>query len=194
MAGQVNVPSDVSNASATQPPTSLTGSVPSKPVTGPNDQPAIGVSSNLEPSPALPSVSCISQFAPNFIPQPVQPRGPYRKTQSAAGAPRRRGKKQAAAIPALPNTMAGASLSSNMNLQTNHIDSSTSKAVVVTITKENIVNQATDITSEQLHQKPDGIAGQGLDSTKSTDNSNQGKETVSLSTCVSTVGPQGKYR
>ncbi|XP_038899000.1 LOW QUALITY PROTEIN: chromatin structure-remodeling complex protein SYD [Benincasa hispida] len=192
VAGQVNVPSDVvSNASATQPPTSFPGSAPSKPVSGPNDQPAIVVSSNLEPTPALPSVSSISQVAPNFIPQPVRPRGPYRKTQSAAGAPRRRGKKQTAATPELPNTTAGASLSLNMNLQKNHIDSSSNNAVVVNTTIENIANQATDIISEQLRQKPDGITGQSLESPKSTDNSNQGKETVSLSTCVNTVGQGG---
>ncbi|XP_008438779.2 chromatin structure-remodeling complex protein SYD isoform X1 [Cucumis melo] len=186
VAGQVNVASDVgSNASPTQPPTSFPGSASSKPITGPNDQPAIGVSSNLEPSAAMPSVSSISQIAPNLIPKPVQPRGPYRKTQNAAGAPRRRGKKQAGATPALPNTMAAASLSSNINLQKNHMDSSSSKAVVVS-PKENIVNQATNIISEQLHR----ITGQGLESSKSTDNSNQGKETVSLSTCVSTVGSQ----
>lgn len=193
VASQVNVASDiVSTASATQPPTYLPGSAP-KPVTGPNDQPAVGVSSNLEPSPALPPMASLSQFAPHFNPQPVQPRGLSRKTQSAAGAPRRRGKKQAAAAPALPNAMGGASLSSNANLQTNHIDSSSSKAVVVTTTQVNTVNQATNIISEKLNQQPDGITVQGLESTKPADNPNQGKETVSLSSCGSTKGPQGKY-
>ncbi|XP_022955377.1 chromatin structure-remodeling complex protein SYD-like isoform X1 [Cucurbita moschata] len=184
VAGQVNVANDiVSNASATQLPTHLPGSAPSKPVTGPNDQPTIGVSSNLEPSPALPSVDSISQFAPHSN---SQPRGQNRKTQNAAGAPRRRGKKQAAATPALPNTVAGSSLSSNEAA----VDSS-KKAAVVTTTKEDTVSQVTNIISEELTQKPDGITIQDVESTKPTNNSNQGKETVSLSTSGSTVGPQG---
>ncbi|XP_022973744.1 chromatin structure-remodeling complex protein SYD-like isoform X2 [Cucurbita maxima] len=131
VASQVNVASDIiSNASATQLPSGLPGSGPSKPVTGPNDQPAV---------------------------EPVQPRGQSRKTRSAAGAPRRRGKKQVVAA-ALPNTMAGASLSSNADLQMNHIDSSLST-----------VNQ-----EDKLENKP-----------------NKSKETISLSTCGSTMEPQG---
>ncbi|XP_022939074.1 chromatin structure-remodeling complex protein SYD-like isoform X3 [Cucurbita moschata] len=122
VASQVNVASDI--------PSSLPGSGPSKPVTGPNDQPAV---------------------------EPVQPRGQSRKTQSAAGAPRRRGKKQVVAA-SLPNTMAGASLSSNANLQMNHIDSSLS-----TVNQED----------------------------KLEDNPNKSKETISLSTCGSTMEPQG---
>ncbi|KAG7018651.1 Chromatin structure-remodeling complex protein SYD, partial [Cucurbita argyrosperma subsp. argyrosperma] len=185
VAGQVNVANDiVSNASATQLPTHLPGSAPSKPVTGPNDQPTIGVSSNLEPSPALPSVDSISQFAPHSN---SQPRGQNRKTQNAAGAPRRRGKKQAAATPALPNTVTGSSLSSNEAA----VHSSSKKAAVVTTTKEDTVSQVTNIISEELTQKPDGITIQDVESTKPTNNSNQGKETVSLSTSGSTVGPQG---
>ena len=143
VASQVNVASDI--------PSSLPGSGPSKP--------AVEVSSNLEPCPAFPSVPSLSQFAPYFNPQPVQPRGQSRKTQSAAGAPRRRGKKQVVAA-ALPNTMAGASLSLNANLQMNHIDSSLS-----TVNQED----------------------------KLEDNPNKSKETISLSTCGSTMEPQGKY-
>lgn len=176
VANQVNVATDiVSNASTAQLPTHFPGSTPSKCVNVPNDQLAIGVSSNLEPSPALPSVASISQFAPLLNPQPVQPRGLSRKTQSAAGAPRRRGKKQAAATPALPNAMAGASLSSNVNLQTTLIDSSSSKAVVVTTTKENTVNQVPHIISEKSLQQSDGSTVQGRESTKLSDKSNQGK-------------------
>ncbi|XP_023521814.1 chromatin structure-remodeling complex protein SYD-like, partial [Cucurbita pepo subsp. pepo] len=114
VASQVNVASDI--------PSSLPGSGPSKPAV-----------------------------------EPVQPRGQSRKTQSAAGAPRRRGKKQVVAA-ALPNTMAGASLSLNANLQMNHIDSSLS-----TVNQED----------------------------KLEDNPNKSKETISLSTCGSTMEPQG---
>ena len=174
--------SDIPTAHA---PDSLPGSAALKCITGTDQHSGVGIAMNSQ-STHPSSVSPVSQSTPPCPSIPMEIKGQSRKTQSGVGAPRRRGRKPATASLAVPNVLAGQNLKPSTNSLDKSGDSEQSK-------KENNAQEMTNIVQEQACHAPDGVPGQGKESTEPSDDLAQSKQITSPTMQESAARSPGKY-
>jgi len=152
-------------------PDCLPGSAALKCITGADQHSGIGIAVNSQSTHPFPSVSPVSESSPPCPSVPMEIKGQSRKTQSGVGAPRRRGRKPATASLAVPNVLAGQNLKPSTNSLDKSGDSEQSK-------KENNAQEMTNIVQEQACHAPDGVPGQGKESTELSDDLARSKQII----------------
>lgn len=152
------------------------------------DQLGVGVVLNSQLPLPLPPVTTLAQTAPTYPSVQMQSKGQNRKSQNGAGAPRRRGKKQAT-VPPVPDVLGHQDFDQTSNLPIPSGSISGDKASELGNLQENNVQESNSIIQDQASEN---LGDQDLKSMEGSDD--LAKQAVVSSSCQeSTINSPGEY-
>ncbi|XP_038721523.1 uncharacterized protein LOC120013703 isoform X1 [Tripterygium wilfordii] len=153
-------------------------------MTGTSHHSGVGIALISQPTSIVPSVAPIPQSSPSCPSAPSQIKGQSRKTQSGAGAPRRRGRKQESTLLVVPNISADQNSEPNPQLKSKVEDSFVSKNGTVISNNENDAQDRMHVIQELAGEDlaAGNVAIQDKQSTKDLDHVAQKKHPTSSST------------